>query len=490
MTRTLVLRDTRRVISALLIAGMAAATLVAPLARLEAAADPVDDILASIDGMQEVGHVRVVDAEHPTKTVVYIPQIHRSPGTAIGDSVNDSALRAQREIYAIEKKLISDGLSPVVMTEGELFGPVDEAHTSDVLAYMAAGQSFRSVADRLSDTIAEKGSLAPTIEQAVLADLTTLSESAERASYLAGAAHRLKAENEAFMLYGAENQETLEKSANIVRKFVYINDRLGSTDYRGGRNFLSERLTLPPQIIQALRARAAVGKSGGDAGVHIADLEDRARGAGRSDVVTITREAATALGELQALNAPKPTKVTSAGPKRADNPYADISDATELRNIQAEIEKEMQATVVEQRNSETAENMLTALEAAGAEIGVIQFGGAHEEGLVDELVKRDMSVIVVVPRESLKRSPEKATFPSTRDTGMSARPTRVPASVEPPTTVGLPMAAHADRDVLLRTLIEKMLRERVSSAQMSGDVTLRQALLKAYLEQQSGRVIR
>ncbi len=124
---------------------------------------------------------------------IYIPQVHKNPGSQAADVSNNDAEIAQNQIYKIISFLTRQTGIKYVMTEGEMYGPVPQAKLD----------SLRSNLHKLEQN---KNSQ----EARIL----------EREVILKGAAHKLKAEGENFALYGAENKDTYEKSAKIVRNYV------------------------------------------------------------------------------------------------------------------------------------------------------------------------------------------------------------------------------------------------------------------------------
>ncbi|MDP3697792.1 MAG: hypothetical protein Q8R55_07335 [Candidatus Taylorbacteria bacterium] len=68
-----------------------------------------------------------------------------------------------------------------------------------------------------------------------------------------------------------------------------------------------------------------------------------------------------------------------------------------------ELEKKIQDVVVDRRNKEAAKNFARTLQETDKRIGIIQFGAGHTAGLIKELNRQGISVIVVTTDEAAKR---------------------------------------------------------------------------------------
>lgn len=84
------------------------------------------------------------------------------------------------------------------------------------------------------------------------------------------------------------------------------------------------------------------------------------------------------------------------------NPFTNISDVKKLQNLLKESDKKIEATVMDQRNQDAAANVAKAFEEYHTDLGILQFGAAHEDGLVKELQKQGLNVVVITPNEVAK----------------------------------------------------------------------------------------
>jgi len=260
-----------------------------------------------------IGSVYSSNVENSKGTAVLFPQTHRYPGTEPNDPVNNNAQIAQEQIYKIMSYLARNEGIDFMMAEGDLYGPVPEDKI-----------------DQLSQKIALRDRLAPSLGKGFLYGLTQL---LEREIALAGAPYQLKARDKDLILYGAENEATYNYSADIVRNYVYLNDRRnqlenGTPQY----NSIASRMANPSQ---------------------------------------------------------------TSIPSRTNNPYLDINSLDQINSLIKQNEGKMNDVVLNQRNRETAQNFAKALSEENKNAGIIEFGAEHEKGLVQELNKAGISVIVI-----------------------------------------------------------------------------------------------
>lgn len=123
---------------------------------------------------------------------IFIPQIHRNPGTSVKDPSNNNAVITQNQIYEIIDYMTKELDIRFVASEGDLYGPIDKQKITKIRSL---------VGSKNKDT--------------------------NRELILKGAPYKLKAENDSsFVLYGLEEKETREESAAIVKDYIYLNSRL------------------------------------------------------------------------------------------------------------------------------------------------------------------------------------------------------------------------------------------------------------------------
>ncbi|OGZ29214.1 MAG: hypothetical protein A2427_02960 [Candidatus Nealsonbacteria bacterium RIFOXYC1_FULL_40_7] len=201
----------------------------------------------------------------------------------------------------------------------------------------------------------------------------------DREITLAGAASMLKAKNEHVCLYGSEVKKTQDESAEIVRNYIYLEDRKDQLSGNSSKNSALSAL----QII------------GGFQDTPEKSLENDIHLMLSCPNFTLRQEA----GELEQMYGKieglRSNKTVSSNPKRTDNPYKNIYSIDKIDLLLSETESDINNVVVVKRNKETAENFARALKENDLNEGIIQFGAGHEEGLVEELNKLGISVITV-----------------------------------------------------------------------------------------------
>lgn len=334
-------------------------------------------------------------------TVVLIPQYHRNPGTGPEESLNDSAARAQEQIYQILAFLASRHDIELVMMEGELYGRVSDQKLIPLAQKIELRDQLVSKIAALTEELS-KNSLDPALEKNLIEDLNREVARADREIILQGAPLVLKSKGTNLTLYGSENENTREQSKVVVRDYLYLQDQLDKLENPAarGRGSLSSG-AFDSGVLDLLQA--LLGKTS-PAMNELETAEELARIQGRESLGALLADTADTLEELSGMSGMEEGLATSAPPSRADNPYQNIRSRETIKKLLAESEQEIEQLVVNKRNQETGENFLRMLEEERQTIGVLQYGAGHEEGLIKELNDRRLSVIVITPDEVEKRA--------------------------------------------------------------------------------------
>lgn len=331
------------------------------------------------------------EVKNPRGIALYIPQVHQNPGSQAADRVNDDAALAQTEIASILRYLTDLEGVRLVMAEGDVYGPVSAKTLDDLRQRREAREELVQETGKLEALLSRHASPVDEAEaRHLLLRLKEAIADADRELLLHGAPYLLKAEGSRFMLYGAETAETFAKSAELVRNNIFLADRLAEV---GGNRPLAAlgRSTQNFQIRPPTR-------DGREASL-AEELESfrREAAAGGADDVAVLCD--TIRETLQKLTAPLPQRGGAGEPPlRSANPYREIQNASLLRLLLAKSNREIESTVVDQRNRDTAENFARALEAEHETVGIVAFGAGHESGLVPALMEQGLSVIVVTPQ--------------------------------------------------------------------------------------------
>jgi len=326
-------------------------------------------------------------------TVIYFPQYHKAPGSKNGDNVNDKAERTQRETYEIMNYLVDEKDINLIMVEGELTGDVEQRERHDVQNELKALELLQQEYERL-EAVLETNPVDREAQSELFNKIEKAIHNVERQIWLKGAPYTVWSQHSDVKLVGAENLETREESAKIVREYIYIKDRLKP------KKSNNKGLALKLEMLKKLRdARDDEKEKKND--TDLDDLEIMAKEQKNNKAYRQIGEFQDAVAEasrlMKAENEVKTNKKTTVS--RTKNPFADIDDTQTLQGLEKRSKEKIQEVVIDQRNRETAENFATALRNQNQTIGMLQFGAGHEEGLVNELNKQGLKVIVVVPEE-------------------------------------------------------------------------------------------
>lgn len=355
-----------------------------------------------LDGLP-VESIERHEVENSWGTAVYLPQTHRNPGSSVADASNDSARVAQEELYQVAKDLHEEYGIEMIMAEGELYGPANQQGIDMLSKKIEARDKFADQAKVLGE-IMEKEDVDPSYRQAFAAKTKSTIEALNREIVLQGAAYKLVAEGEHddIKLYGSENKDTLDQSADIVRNYIYEQDRLAQLN--SGAN--SQGAMGSPNPMAAMMA--LLGKSNNptlnenDFNM-LENYADQCESSDMNKSISDLRQAYVEIANLkQKEKAASQSQANSPTPSRANNPYASINDPNRLKTEIAKTEQQIQNVVIDRRNKETAENFANALKSEGLATGMLQYGAGHEDGLVKELNNQGLNVIVVTTKEVAK----------------------------------------------------------------------------------------
>lgn len=360
------------------------------LATEEAPASLTENINNLVKNLQDsvvaVSDIKVSDVANAKGIVIYLPQEHKDPTTSIEDSSNDNAVKVQQELYDVVKHLTKGDEVSLVMTEGELYGPVPENKFAKLKTKMDAREKLETSIREL-EGLKSLDSLNPALLTEALNEAKFVKEKNQREIDLLEAPYKIKTENESIILYGSENKDTYEKSANLVREYVYLKDRL--SQLKGGQainNFNRQMSPVNPQIQDLLEQ---LKNPSTDQNTALGELKKQGELSGNNEIVKACEHATEAINELT-------TNDNVGGtPSRLDNPYQSVNNPQQLQVMLLQVSDKIRQVVIENRNHETAVNFANALSAEKTNIGILQFGAGHTDGLVKELNKEGISVITV-----------------------------------------------------------------------------------------------
>ncbi len=354
--------------------------------------------------------------------MIYIPQVHRNPGSNLSDPMNDTAVAAQNQIYSIVSYLVKDMGIKYVMAEGDMYGPVPDTTLKNMKMIMDAR-------DNIANDIAAAGKNSPArdanpaLAQKLIQEGTTAISAADRAITLQGGPYKLKAEGANFTLYGAETSSTYNESAGIVQNYLYLQDRMHALSSRNQSDASPLPRFFNANDLNAIQQQIATSRAKPSRWIETSPSADIPQT--QNDPSAMFTDIETNIKMIQERLAPMPQ--IGRSPSRDTNPYASISDPAILQQEQTELTNEINTTVIGARNRDTAENFGKGLVAENTSIGVLQFGAGHEDGLVKELNNSGFSVIVVTANEVAKTPAADPSAQSNTPTAPTPRQQNAPA---------------------------------------------------------------
>ncbi|KKR22011.1 MAG: hypothetical protein UT48_C0001G0024 [Parcubacteria group bacterium GW2011_GWE2_39_37] len=342
-----------------------------------------------------VGEVKSYEAKNAWGTAIFIPQNHRYPGTNPADKINDSAEAAQNQIYDIISFLNEKYGIKFVMAEGDLYGKVPQDKINELSQRINDRNLF---ADQVSvlKTEMKNQNIDPTIIDDFSNSADLYIKSLDREIILQGAPYKMKSEGKNISLFGSEVRATQEESAVIVRNYIYQQDRQKALNGSQAKTIASnERSSLADAYAMLLSKRGTKNNSLESSFNRLEKLTT-----GNSYLNGMIAETEKTYLSIKNVDK-KVAKVSS--PARTENPYEGINDPKKIQTLVSESEEKIQKVVIDRRNVETAENFADLLKSNGTDIGILQYGAGHEEGLIKELNKQGINVIMVKADEVLER---------------------------------------------------------------------------------------
>lgn len=339
-------------------------------------------------------------------TAIFVPQLHKYPGSNASDTENDAAAIAQGEIYEIIRFLVEKARISLVVTEGELTGTVPVEKVAKVSQKIQNRNKCLSLYKSLKYELAKENS-SISLQTKLFAKLDQMLVRGKRDIALTGGAIRLKAENIPLALVGAENKETQNLSKTLVRNYVYLQDRAKQLNDLAPQDSQTYQLfdTRLQTLFELFNEDSSSPRS------EFAALSLEAAQKGKERLLVMIQKTEKAFINME--NSVREEKSTSKSimlqsllandaPSRSNNPYSTIRSKKQLENMMEEVEHQIEDVVVQRRNRETAQNFANAVKTEKTLIGILQFGAGHLEGLVAELQKQGLSVIVVMSKEVLQ----------------------------------------------------------------------------------------
>ncbi len=359
--------------------------------------------LSSIESLEGSGlpiaAIKKHEVENAIGTAIFIPQIHKNPGSESKDRSNDDAEIAQGQIYEITKYLNDKYGMDLIVVEGELNGLIS-ADKFIRIAKKVKERSFLALhLDKLKAMLSKK-SLDPKLENRLIGNISQAIKDVDREIILQGAPYKLKAEGADLTFYGAEVESTREEGKVIVRDYIYLNDRINNLENTQAMRTGRTQSLFPANMLDILKNLASPRNTA--ISRDIDSLKSLAEEDGDGQLTTTLKDLAQDFADLKS-DGKDVIGAVSQAPARADNPYKDETDIGKLKKLLKNTEKKIEETIINQRNKEAAESFAEALSATKEKAGILQFGAGHEKGLIEELNRQGISVIVITPDQVAKK---------------------------------------------------------------------------------------
>jgi len=346
-----------------------------------------------------IGEIKIQKPENAWGAVVFIPQAHRYPGSAISDQKNDLAETTQNQMYEIISYLHKNFAINFIMTEGELYGSAPKEKISQLSEKINLRNEFASQIENLENETIDS-SLNTHFEKEFFTRANNTVELLDREIILQGAGHKLKAEIPEITLFGSENQATREKCAIIVRNYIYQQDQLNECSAPAAKS----TSPLPTASLHNLLLSKENAYQNTLSLSDFSSFKSLANRENKGDLTASIESTEHTYIKIQNLNKSTPAQLST--PLREDNPYQGITNSRELEKMINSSEKQIQEIVIDKRNEETAENFAKMLKENNATIGMLEFGAGHKDGLTKSLTGQGLIVITLTP-EALSRKRKK-----------------------------------------------------------------------------------
>lgn len=335
-------------------------------------------------------NVKRFEVQNASKTVIFIPQLHKEPTSNQADSTNDQALIVQKEISNMLRTLVNDNHVTYVMDETDNFGPMPEDKIEIIKKSLAEISQLRADVKSLAAHYVKDGGSEETAKQ-VEADANAKIDGYERAIYLTGGAAVLAATDTNAHVYGSQNPATIKEASKQLQNIVYMEQRINQLESKSGA---SSGKT--PSKTSALSILGSSGKTSNKSPLQpIADFAKTSNNTDlQAEVQKVTDQSKT-VGSAK--NYETASKATSGSAGSQTNPYANETNLAKLKKMNADATEKFMKIAKDQRSQEAADNVEKMMQENGQNTGILVMGLKHEDQIVSALNKKGISVIVITP---------------------------------------------------------------------------------------------
>lgn len=320
-----------------------------------------------------------------TKTVIYIPQLHREPTSTADESVNDQALEVQKEIATIIGKLDKENNVKYVMDETDLYGSMPEDKVEKIKTALKSIEEFKADLNKIIAQYIKDGgneTMAASIKQQTLNQVAKV----ERRIYLTGGAAVMAAKDSSLHVYGSQNSETIKVAQAKLQQLVYIEKRIAQLEGSGTQ---TASTSTSSSSIVSLLGRGNSSSSG------LTTIASFAQSKNDSDLLEDVQKASSVLRSLTSQTSFESS--SAAATTNATNSYANRTDLAALKAEYQTAQSDFMKIAKDQRSQEVCDNMVKMMDDNRQSAAVLVFGEGHKEQLIDMFNKKGVSVIVVTP---------------------------------------------------------------------------------------------
>lgn len=338
-------------------------------------------------------NVQRFEVPNATKTVIYIPQIHREPTSNQADSTNDQALVIQREIASMLKTLVDDNHVTYVMDETDNFGPMPADKIQKIKTGVANITKLRADVKSLADHYVKDGGSADTAKT-VVSDANTKIDGYERAIYLTGGAAVLAGTDSNAHVYGSQNPATIAEATKQLQNIVFIEQRISQLDPSTASSASSGSQA---NILSMLGSSSGSSNASPIQSIKdfAAEKQDKEM---QSEIDKITAGSKAISG---ATNYETTPAVTTVGAQPQTNPYTKETNLAKLKQMNQDATAKFMKLAKDQRSQEVSDNIDKMMQENGQTTVILVMGAQHQDQLVSDLNKKGISVIVITPESEV-----------------------------------------------------------------------------------------
>lgn len=351
--------------------------------------------------LEDLGTVEKHMVPNATKTVFYVPQIHKEPTSQASDAVNDQAAVIQSDIYKTLDTLVKEHNVKYVMDETDLYGPMPQDKINKIKAGLSDIDELRKSMDNTLDQYVKAGGSQATADSLRKATEQRISQF-ERSLYLTGGAAVLAATNSDAHVYGSQNAATINQAKKELQDLVYLENRIN--ELQGSQKAKSNTQSSGSQSQQVQKMLSSMSGSGNSTSSSaslnpVYALSTEKNDDNLKDAADDFKAKFNNLSASRTFETGSGAASTSVAP---ENPY---KTSTNLSQLKAEYDQKLakfMKIAKDQRSQEVADNVVREMDENGQNSAVLVFGAQHKDQIVEALNKKAINVIVVTPPSEVK----------------------------------------------------------------------------------------